>query len=44
MVDEYYSIMKNDAWEVVLRLEGKFVIGSRWVYKAEHAVDGSVEK
>jgi hypothetical protein len=44
MVEEYASIMKNDAWEVVPRLEGKSVIGSKWIYKIKHTTDGSVEK
>ena len=30
--------------EVVLRPQGKKVVGSRWIYKMKHATDGSVEK
>ena len=36
MMEEYQSIMKNDVWEVVPRLEGKSVVNlqnqawSRW--------------
>ena len=30
MMEEYSSIMKNDAWEIVLRLEGKSVVISKW--------------
>lgn len=44
MVEEYSSIMKNSVWEVVPRPEDKYVVGSRWLYKIKHAVDGSVEK
>lgn len=44
MVEEYSSIMKNSMWEVVPWPEGKFVVGSRWLYKIKHATDGSVEK
>lgn len=44
MVEEYSSIMKNDVWEIVPRLEGKSLVGSRWVYKVKHGADGSVEK
>ena len=36
--------MKNQVWEVVPRLEGKMVVGSRWIYKVKHAADRSVEK
>ena len=44
MVEEYDSIMKNQVWEVVARLEGKKMVWSRWIYKVKHAVDESVEK
>ena len=29
MVEEYVSIVRNNAWEIVPRLEGKSVVGSR---------------
>ena len=44
MMEQYQSIMKNDVWEVVLRLEGKSMVASKWIYKIKHAADGSVEK
>ena len=44
MVEEYDSIMKNQVWEVLLRPEGKKVVGSKWIYKVKHAADESVEK
>ena len=44
MQEEYSSIMKNDVWEVVARLEGKSVVTSRWLYKIKHVADGSIEK
>ena len=31
MVEEYDSIMKNQVWEIVLRPQGKKVVGSRWI-------------
>ena len=33
VVEEYDSIVRNSAWEIVPRLEGKSVVGSRWIYK-----------
>jgi hypothetical protein len=36
--------MKNEVWEIVPRLEGKFIVTSKWVYKINHAVDGSINK
>jgi hypothetical protein len=44
MVEEYESIVKNSAWEIVPRSVDKSVIGSRWIYKVKQAADGSVEK
>ena len=35
MVEEYDSIVKNIAWEVVPRPVGKLVVGSRWIYKVK---------
>jgi hypothetical protein len=44
MMKEYASIMKNDVWEVVLRPENKRVVGSKWIYKVNHATDGRMDK
>ena len=44
MVDEYDSIVKKSAWEIVQRLVDKSVVGLRWIYKVKKVVDGSVEK
>ena len=44
MVEEYDSIVRNNAWEIVPRLVGKSVVDSKWIYKVQQAADGSVEK
>jgi hypothetical protein len=44
MVEEYDSIAKNSAWEIVPTPVDKSVVGSRWIYKVKQAIDGSVEK
>ena len=44
MVEEYDSIIRNNAWEVVPRPVGKLLVGSRWIYKVKQETDGSVEK
>ena len=44
MVEEYDSIVKNSAWEIVPILVEKSMVGSRWIYKVNQAIDGSVEK
>eukprot|EP00253_Pinus_taeda_P006033 PITA_06033 len=44
MVEEYDSIARNSAWEIVPKPEGKLVVGSRWIYKVKQETDGSVGK
>ena len=44
MVEEYDSIVRNSAWEIVPRSEGKSVVGLRWIYKVKQDADGSIEK
>ena len=43
MVEEHVSIVINSAWEIVLRLMGKSIVGSRWIYMVKQAADGSVK-
>ena len=44
MVEEYESMIRNSAWEVVPRPMRKSVVGSRWIYKVKQASNGSEEK
>lgn len=44
MVEVYNSITTNDVWEVVLRPEGKLIVGSCWIYKIKYATYGNMEK
>jgi len=44
MVEEYDSIIRNNAWELVLGPKDKSVVGSRWIYKVKQEIDGNVEK
>jgi len=44
MVDEYTSIMRNDVWDIVSRLEGKSVVSSRWLYRIKHVAYGNINK
>ena len=44
MHEEYESIMKNDVWDVVPRLEDKTVVTSKWLYKIKHGFNGTAEK
>jgi hypothetical protein len=36
--------MMWDVWDIVPRLEGKFVVSSKWFYMIKHATHGSIEK
>ena len=44
MIEEYQSIMKNDVWEVVPRMEKNYVMNSKWIYKIKHVSYGSIKK
>eukprot|EP00253_Pinus_taeda_P003849 PITA_03849 len=44
MVEENKSIVKNYVWEIVPRPVNKLVVGSRWIFKVNHAENGSIEK
>ena len=44
MVEDYDSIVNNSAWEVVPRSTKKSMVGSRWIYKVNKAVDESLEE
>jgi hypothetical protein len=44
MVEEYTSIIKNDVWDIVPRLERKSTVSSKWLYKIKHVANGSIEK
>ena len=43
-MDEYQSIMKNNVWDIVMRLEGKSMVKSKWIYNIMHAIHGNIEK
>ena len=43
-MEEYDSIIRNDVWEVIPRLEGKSVATSKWIYKVKFVADGNIEK
>lgn len=44
MQEQYDSIMKNDVWEIFLRLSDKYTITSKWIYKINHTAYGSINK
>ena len=44
MIEEYWSIMKNDVWDVVPRPERKSIVTYKRIYKINNAVDGNIEK
>ena len=44
MIEEYKLIMKNDVWEIVLRLEKKHVLTSKWIFNIKYTVYGNIKK
>ena len=43
MVEEYDSIVWNNVWDVVPRIEKKSIVSSHWLYKVKQVADGSGE-
>jgi hypothetical protein len=43
MMEEYQSIMKNDAWDIMSRPEGKSMVTSKWIYNIKHAIYGNIK-
>ena len=43
MLSECDNIMKNDTWELIEKPTKQKVIGTKWVWKANYKVDGSLE-
>ena len=44
MDEEMAALDANETWDLVPLLEGKNVIGCKWVYKVKHNVDGSISR
>ncbi|KAG8479389.1 hypothetical protein CXB51_029761 [Gossypium anomalum] len=44
MADEIAMIEKNQTWELVEKPANRKIIGVKWVYKAKHNADGSLNK
>lgn len=44
MAEKYESIVKNDAWDVILILKGKPMITSKWLHKIKYVVGGIITK
>jgi len=38
------ALLKNNTWTLVPLLEGKRIVGCRWVFAVKHKVDGSVDR
>jgi histone deacetylase 1/2 len=41
---EYIALIQNQTWRLVPRLPGVNVIDCKWVFKAKHHADGSIER
>ena len=42
MHEELNQFMRNDVWELPLRLEGVHVIGTKWIFKNKIDEDGEI--
>jgi len=44
MMEKYQSIINNDVWDIILRVEEKSVVTSKWIYNIKHTFDESIER
>lgn len=44
MQEELQSLNKDQTWEIVPLLQGKSLIGSKWVHKVKTRSDGTVDR
>ena len=44
MTEEYHSILKNDVWDIVTKLDRNSVVTFIWLFKIKHVANGSVDK
>jgi hypothetical protein len=42
--EEMDALLKNGTWTLVPLLEGKKLVGCRWVFSIKHRIDGSIER
>ena len=42
--EEVGALLKNNTWTIVPLLEGKKVVGCKWVFSIKHKADGTVER
>jgi hypothetical protein len=44
MEEELNALVRNDTWDLVNLPKGKYVIGTKWVYKTKYKSDGTIDK
>jgi len=44
MEEEMDSLSKDNTWDLVELLEGRIVVGCKWVFKLEQKVDGTIRR
>ena len=42
--EEVGALLKNNTWTIVPLLEGKKVVGCKWVFSIKHKADGTVKR
>jgi hypothetical protein len=44
MSEEFSACSQTNTWTLVPRPPGTNIVGSKWIYKTKHCLDGSIEK
>jgi hypothetical protein len=44
MSEEFSALSQTNTWTLVPRPHGTNIVGSKWIFKTKHCLDGSIEK
>jgi hypothetical protein len=44
MEEELHALMRNKTWELALLLEGKKVVGFKWIFTVKHTPQGKIDR
>eukprot|EP00249_Psilotum_nudum_P035474 c56133_g1_i1 orf=103-363(+) len=44
MGEEYFTLLQSDTWQLVPRVKGMLVIGTKWLYKIKYLPSGEIDR
>ena len=44
IIEEMQALEKNEAWDIMAKLEGKTLVGYKWIFMVKYKANGSIER